>query len=93
MDNNPKTIDQIHKEVEKENQEKAFLSQQAQMQNKSQGGRGGKQNVSIETPHPNFTHLPTPPKIFVCGLKHSSIIVLHLVKQRTNNPRTDFQSN
>ncbi|XP_052211936.1 eukaryotic translation initiation factor 4 gamma 1-like isoform X2 [Dreissena polymorpha] len=42
VDNNPKTIDQIHKEVEKENQEKAFLSQQAQMQNKSQGGRGGR---------------------------------------------------
>ncbi|WAR13850.1 IF4G1-like protein [Mya arenaria] len=42
-DNNPKTIDQIHKEVAQEKQEKALQSQQLQFQQKSQprGGRRG----------------------------------------------------
>ena len=40
VDNNPKTIDQIHKEVAQEAQEKALLSQQNQMQQRAQ--RGGK---------------------------------------------------
>ncbi|XP_053379539.1 eukaryotic translation initiation factor 4 gamma 1-like [Mercenaria mercenaria] len=42
VDNNPKTIDQIHKEVAQEAQEKALLSQQNQMQQRAQrGGRRG----------------------------------------------------
>ncbi|XP_053379565.1 eukaryotic translation initiation factor 4 gamma 1-like isoform X2 [Mercenaria mercenaria] len=43
VDNNPKTIDQIHKEVAQEAQEKALLSQQNQMQQRAQrdGRRGG----------------------------------------------------
>lgn len=43
VDNNPKTIDQIHKEVAKEEQEKALLSQQNQMQQRAQ--RGGEYKV------------------------------------------------
>lgn len=41
VDNNPKTIDQIHKEVEQEAQEKALLSQQAQQQQRANRGGGG----------------------------------------------------
>lgn len=40
VDNNPKTIDQIHKEVAQENQEKALLAQQAQLQQKTTRGGG-----------------------------------------------------
>ena len=39
VDNNPKTIDQIHREVEQEAQEKAFLAQQAQLQQKPNRGK------------------------------------------------------
>ncbi|KAJ8320893.1 hypothetical protein KUTeg_002480 [Tegillarca granosa] len=40
-ENNPKTIDQIHKEVQLEEQERALMLQQAALQQRSQGGSGG----------------------------------------------------
>lgn len=54
VDNNPKTIDQIHKEVAQENQEKAYLAQQAQLQQKAQ--RGGRSfSLYLEFPEPGDT--------------------------------------
>ncbi|XP_065935828.1 eukaryotic translation initiation factor 4 gamma 3 isoform X4 [Magallana gigas] len=40
-ESNPKTIDQIHKEAQKEEQERQIFLQQATAQQKAQGGRGG----------------------------------------------------
>ncbi|XP_078338114.1 eukaryotic translation initiation factor 4 gamma 1-like isoform X6 [Crassostrea virginica] len=40
-ENNPKTLDQIHKEAQKEEQERQIFLQQATQQQKAQGGRGG----------------------------------------------------
>ena len=41
-DNNPKTIDQIHQEVAKEAQDRAFQAQQALAQQKASQKPGGK---------------------------------------------------
>lgn len=40
-ENNPKTLDQIHKEAQKEEQERQIFLQQANAQQKAQGRGGG----------------------------------------------------